>query len=252
VKPVIISQGMVAASGGYWISMTGDEILASPYTITGSIGVISGHIWDKGVSDKLGMDYDVIKVGESADINSGPTLPFIGISVPKRPVTKKERERAKHVILDLYADFTEQVAKGREMPVDEIRKIAKGRIWTGSDGLENGLIDEIGGLWESVQLAKSRAGLAPGERMELVEGPTIGMFNVGAFQPSFFGIDLARFGSWFGRGEEETPAEFQLSGEPWDKLPVMEKIYLEQILKNNGKPVLMMDPISIEGVTLDP
>ena len=252
VKPVIVSQGMVAASGGYWISMHGDEILASPYTITGSIGVISGHIWDAGMSEKVGMDYDVIKVGEHSDVNRGPSLPFVGVSVPSRPVTPEERQRAEDVILALYDDFVGQVADGRDMPAAEIREIAQGRIWTGNDGLENGLVDQIGGLWESVQLAKARAGIGSGDRMQLIEGPSIGAFDFGGFRPSLLGIELPRIASWIGMGGSSPAAAPLLAGEPWGRLAPMEKLYLEQILLNNGKPLLLMEPITIEGVTLEP
>ncbi len=245
-KPVVISQGQVAASGGYWISMHSDAILASPLTLTGSIGVISGHIWNNGLGDKIGMDYDQVKIGEHSDIWRGPYLPFIGASIPHRPVTAEERARGEFVMKDLYKDFTAQVAEGRGMTREEIDAIGQGRVWSGSDGLEIGLVDEIGGLWTSIVRAKERAGIPAHRPVKLAEGPELGMLNPAIFQPSFFGLTLPFF-----RGEAKAE-ESLLSGDPWDRLSGGERIYLEQILLHNGEPLVLMPPLSIEGVTLDP
>ena len=249
-KPVYISQGQVAASGGYWISMHSDAILASPFTLTGSIGVISGHFWDKGLGDKIGMDYDHVQIGDHADIYSGPSLPILGISIPHRPVTAEERKRAEFTMKDLYQDFTEQVAEGRGMTAAEIDAIGQGRIWSGTAGLENGLVDEIGGLWSSLLAAKQAAGIPAERRVTLVEAPDLGMFNLGIFQPKLLGMKLR----WFG-GDENAAADQELpllSGRPWDQLPRAEREYLEQLIAAEGAPVLMMPPLAIEGVTLDP
>jgi protease IV len=246
-KPVIISQGQVAASGGYWISMNSHSILASPLTITGSIGVISGHIYDNGIGEKVGMRYDGVQIGDHADLYNGPAFPLIGISIPARPSTEEERERGKSTMLALYDDFVGSVARGRGMTVDEVKEVAQGRIWSGTDGLEVGLVDEIGGLWEAIRLAKSEAGIAPGDPITLVEGPDLPAFDLGGmFSPRLFGI---RF-PWFG-GEQSGPVESLLQGSPWESLPENERIFLEMVITSQHKPLLLADPISISGAVLD-
>ncbi|MCP4547398.1 MAG: hypothetical protein GY835_13150 [bacterium] len=248
VKPVVISQGMVAASGGYWISMHSDKILASPVTITGSIGVIGGHFYDNGLSDKVGMNYQGLKFGEHSDLYRGASIPFIGIGLPHRPANDAEIERAKVSMMDLYDKFIASVAEGRGMSVEEVAEVAQGRVWTGNQGLENGLVDEIGGLWDSIHKACELAGIGPDERVELVQGPGIGLFPTPDFLPDLPGLSLSRL---FGVDQVEEP-ENLLSGGLWDSLDDNERIYIEQMLLNPGKPVLVMDPITVQGASLNP
>ena len=141
-KPVIVSQGAVAASGGYWISMYADKIVASPATITGSIGVIGGWFYDQGLKGKLGMSTDFVKVGKHADLGFGATLPLLGIGIPDRNLTEDEFARMKYQITDFYRQFVEKVAEGRKMEYDEVDEIGQGRIWLGTDGKETGLVDK--------------------------------------------------------------------------------------------------------------
>ncbi len=249
-KPVFISQGQVAASGGYWISMHSHAIHASPFTLTGSIGVISGHFWDKGLGEKIGMDYDQVKIGEHADLDRGPVLPLIGAMIPHRPVTTEERARAEATIRSLYRDFTEQVAEGRGMSVADIDAIGQGRVWSGTDGLEIGLVDEIGGLWGTLLAAKREAGIPDDRRIELLEAPSLGAFNFGMLQPRMFGLSLPWFG---GDVDEAAPAaNTLLEAAPWSSLPTVERRYLEQLIAAKGTPLTMMTPIAIEGVELAP
>ena len=248
-KPVYVSQGQVAASGGYWISMHSNAIHASPFTLTGSIGVISAHIWDDGLGEKIGMDYDHVQIGDHADVNRGPALPLIGMTIPHRPVTEEERARAEFVIRDLYIDFTKEVAEGRGMTPEEIDEIAQGRVWSGTDGLEIGLIDEVGGLWGSLLAAKKAAGIPAEDAVTLLEAPSLGSFNLAMFQPSFFGIELP----WFGGADEAMDAATPLlSGQPWSYLSEDERVYLEQVFDSGGAPMVVMPPLSIEGVQLQP
>ncbi|UCD16988.1 MAG: S49 family peptidase, partial [Candidatus Zixiibacteriota bacterium] len=168
-KPVIISQGQVAASGGYYISMYGDTILAGPNSITGSIGVIGGWVYDLGFSGKLGMSSDHVTRGKSADVGLGVTVPFLGITIPARNLTTDERARVEGYIGEYYDDFVEKVAAGRGMSVDEIRAIGEGRVYSGIDGKQVGLVDEIGGLMRAVAIAAEKAGLQPDQDIELIE-----------------------------------------------------------------------------------
>lgn len=247
--PVYISQGQVAASGGYWISMHSSAIYASPFTLTGSIGVISGHFWDNGMGDKIGMDYDHVQIGDHADYASGPALPLLGISIPYRPVTPEERSRSELVMKALYRDFTEQVAAGRGMTPEAIDKIGQGRIWSGTDGHAIGLVDRVDGLWGSLVAAKRAAGIPEHSPVTLVEGPSLGAFDFGFLKPSLPGFGLL---ARLAQGDADAAPAPLLSGEPWARLPAGERDYLEQLVAAQGAPLVLMPPLAIEGARLTP
>jgi protease-4 len=228
-KPVIVSQGWVAGSGGYWISMYSDKIVASPLTITGSIGVIGGWVWNDGFGDKIGLTYDVVQHGDHADLGGGIRLPFIDQTVPERPLTKDERDRMESLIRTMYKDFVKKVAEGRGLTEDEVDAIGQGRVWSGTRGLENGLVDELGGLWLSLQLAKKAAGIPAGDRIYIAEGPDLGSFNLGdMFSPRLFGIT-----------EPDPVVQAQ------SLLPEAELNYLKHLIGAKGQPILMMEPFEI-------
>ena len=218
-KPVIVSQGWVAGSGGYWISMYGDKIVASPWTITGSIGVIGVWLYDDGFGDKLGLTYDNVQIGKHADLGRGIRLPLIGAVIPERNVTDEERAYIKKVIINWYQDFISKVAEGRNMTVDEVHEVAQGRVWTGADGKEVGLIDELGGLETAIILAREAAGIEPDQEVKIVEMPDKGWINPDIFQPKLLGID-----------------------EPLLDIDHPELMYIRMILNSNGKPMLLMPP----------
>ena len=191
-KPVIVSQGFVAGSGGYWISMYGDKIVASPWTITGSIGVIGGWLYNDGLGDKLGLTYDNTQVGDHADLTGGIALPFLGV-LPDRNLNTDEREAIEKSILKHYDHFVTKVAAGRNMEKEDVQEIAQGRVWTGRAGLENGLVDELGGMETAIAMAKDAAGLKPSRRIEIAEMPNKGLINPAMFQPSLLGIKIPRY-----------------------------------------------------------
>ena len=253
VKPVIVSQGRVAASGGYWISMRADSILATPLTLTGSVGTISAHAWDAGFGEKLGLSYDKVKRGAHADVYSGPTIPLLGVSIPNRALTDEEHERVEEVIRRMYHGFVASVAECRGMTWEETDQIAQGRVWSGTAGLANGLVDELGGLWDAIRIAKEAAGLPEDHFTRLVQGPSLGWIN-----PSFFNI--SPFGEFAepvlatGHPGEDDPwavdpthssTRVLLGEEAFRGLPATERHYLEYLLAAQGEPLLLMDPIEI-------
>lgn len=149
-KPVIVSMGSVAASGGYYIACPADVVVALPATLTGSIGVFGGKLVVSGLLDRLGLTTGSVFYGERARMYS-----------PRRGFTDDERRRLAETIDAVYDDFVGKVAQGRNRPVSAVEAVARGRVWTGSDALGAGLVDELGGLRDAARIARQRAGLAP-------------------------------------------------------------------------------------------
>jgi len=149
-KPVVVSMGDVAASGGYWVSMDADRIVAQPGTLTGSIGVFYGKMVTKGLTDWIGVNTTRIGVGENAGIWSAETA-----------FTASEATRVEALLDDIYGKFTGGVAAGRDLPIEQVRNIAKGRVYTGRQALEVGLVDALGGYDVAMAQAREVAGLDP-------------------------------------------------------------------------------------------
>jgi protease IV len=147
-KPVVVSMGDVAASGGYYISMAADLIVAQPGTLTGSIGVILGKPVFEELFGRVGITTDSVARGARATMFA-TTHPF----------SQDEWDRINTWLDAIYRDFTQKVAAGRRMPVERVHEIARGRVWTGADAAANGLVDEIGGLHTAAEIARRRAGL---------------------------------------------------------------------------------------------
>jgi len=147
-KPVVVSMGSVAASGGYWIASAADEILAAPTTITGSIGIFGAFATFEKSLDSLGIHSDGVGTTRLADAFD-PTRPLNPIVADVMEQTIKRR----------YQDFLERVSKGRDMPVQEVEKIAQGRVWAGKTALELGLVDKFGNLQDAVRAAAKIAGI---------------------------------------------------------------------------------------------
>ncbi|HVB46516.1 MAG TPA: signal peptide peptidase SppA [Streptosporangiaceae bacterium] len=160
-KPVVVSMGDVAASGGYFISMAADAIVAQPGTVTGSIGVISGKPVLGEMLDKAGVTTDSVVVGEHAAMFS-----------TARPFTEAEWAVVDAWLDHIYADFTGKVAAGRGLSAQRVHDLARGRVWTGADARERDLVDELGGIEEAADIARHRAGLPP--TAPLVPYPRIG------------------------------------------------------------------------------
>jgi protease IV len=150
-KPVVVSMGDVAASGGYFISAPADVIVAQPGTITGSIGVFMGKPVLRELFGRAGVTTDSITDGAGA---ASATM-----FSSSRPFSEAEWARINEWLDMVYADFTQKVASGRRMPAERVHELARGRVWTGADAVANGLADEAGGLREATAIARKRAGL---------------------------------------------------------------------------------------------
>lgn len=160
VKPIIVSMGDLAASGGYYISAAADSIFAQPNTITGSIGVFGIIPNMQGFfNDKLGVTFDVVKTGEFADLGS-----------INRPLTAQEEAIIQRSVNKIYDTFTKKVADGRDKSQSYIDSIGQGRVWTGSQALELGLVDKLGGIEDAITAAASKANI---EEYKIVTYPAI-------------------------------------------------------------------------------
>jgi protease-4 len=160
IKPVIVSMGDVAASGGYYIAVPAHTIVAQPGTITGSIGVVTGKFVLEGTFDKIGVGTESVSEGRLAEIYS-----------PFRPFTPEERARIEEHMQGTYELFVSRVAEGRKSEASKIDAIAQGRVWTGRQAHELKLVDEIGGLDRALQIAKERARLDVKKEVDLIVYP---------------------------------------------------------------------------------
>lgn len=187
-KPVIVTQGLVAGSGGYWISMYGDTILAAPNTITGSIGVIGFWLYNQNFNEKTGITTDRVLRGEHADLGFGFSYPLLG-TLPDRNLSEEEYQKMEMMIRDYYRQFVARVAQGRNLSPDSIDAVGQGRVWSGIDGRDCGLVDEIGGLLEAIAIARIRAGIPPDALIKIIELPQPPFLPENLFQPKLIGID---------------------------------------------------------------
>ncbi|HAM79996.1 signal peptide peptidase SppA [Ornithinibacillus bavariensis] len=143
-KPIYVSMGNTAASGGYYISAPADKIVAHPATLTGSIGVIMEGYNLSELTDKLGIEVNTIKSGEHKDIMS-----------TFREMTDEERQILQTMIDDMYGDFVQVIVEGRGLSEEKVRELGDGRVYTGSQAKENGLVDELGSLDDTIDLMKN-------------------------------------------------------------------------------------------------
>jgi protease IV len=160
VKPVVVSMSDVAASGGYWIAAPARKIVADPGTITGSIGVLIGKFNVSGLYALLGMSTDSVATSDNATMFSA-----------QQNFTPAQRAYIQKSLNDTYADFTKGVAQGRKMTVEAVDKIGKGRVWSGVQAKEIGLVDELGGLDRAIEIAKQLSNIPAGESVHIVRYP---------------------------------------------------------------------------------
>jgi len=145
-KPVVVSMGAVAGSGGYYVAAPADKIVAEPATLTGSIGVLAGKFVLSGLWDKIGVSWDTASEGANVDMFS--TL---------KDFSPAERQRFEAFLDGAYDTFKDRVARGRKLGQDAVESVAKGRVWTGEDARAHGLVDELGGFSTALRLAKQAA-----------------------------------------------------------------------------------------------
>jgi len=157
-KPVVVSMGGVAASGGYYISCLADKIIAQPVTITGSIGVIGLTVNLEELFEKIKVNWSTIKAGEHADLGA-----------LHRPMSEEEKNIIREWIAHIYKNFTEIVAEGRDLDIENVHRIAMGRVWSGAEAQKIGLVDEIGGYKKAIEVLKELASI--NRAVELVSFP---------------------------------------------------------------------------------
>ena len=165
-KKVVVSMGPVAASGGYWMSMQADEIFASPATITGSIGVLSGKVILRDTYRLAGLNPVSIGIGANANINS-----------EFDDWTPEQRAKFEASLDQIYERFTSSVAEGRKIPVETVRQIARGRVWSGADAIGLKLIDRFGGLSDALDETARLAGIPSGGRIDVRIYPQVSAWD---------------------------------------------------------------------------
>ena len=159
-KPLIVSMGDVAASGGYYIAMGADRIFAEPGTLTGSIGVVGGKLAFEKFYEKIGITTSVVHRGKNSGVLSMTT-----------PFTDGERDAMQKMLNDIYGQFTKKAAAGRKMDYEKLEKMARGRVYTGAQALQLKLVDELGTLSDAIAHAKKAAGMDPEQKMERLDLP---------------------------------------------------------------------------------
>ena len=155
-KPVIVSMGDTAASGGYWVAMSSTKIVAQPGTLTGSIGVVAGKMVFRDLSERLDVHWGSVQRGDNADMWS-----------PLEGYDAAGRARLQAFLDQVYEAFISGVARGRDLPKEKVRAAAEGRVWTGAQAHERGLVDELGGFVRALELTKEAAGIAADQAVEL-------------------------------------------------------------------------------------
>jgi protease-4 len=186
-KPVVISMGDTAASGGYYIACGGDYVIAHPDTLTGSIGVISQFLNVEELLDKVGVEAVVITTGRFKDIGT-----------PYRDMTEQEKEIWRQILDQVYEDFVAVVAEARDLPLEEVREIADGRIFTGQQARDLGLVDDVGTRQEAIDKAADLGNVVGDPRViELQPQPTfLEMFY--SFQSRSLMPTLEELAGWAG------------------------------------------------------
>jgi protease-4 len=215
-KPLVVSMSDLAASGGYYIAMAAPQIVAEPGTLTGSIGIFGGKIVTGGTYDKLGANIESVSRGRHADMNS-----------PDRPYSDEERAKVGEQLQAFYDQFVEKVAASRHMTPERVDAIAQGRVWTGRQAKQVGLVDELGGLERAVALAKQKAKIPADAEVQLVTfPPRRGLYDLltsgwmGSESDGAMGIaTLLGLGDRRALGMASAPLRLFRRGEPLALLP---------------------------------
>lgn len=220
-KPIVASMGDVAASGGYYIAMGTDKIYAEPSTITGSIGVVGGKMALKGLYDKVGITIDVISRGGNS-----------GVFSLTDPFSKSEREVITSMMEETYEQFTSKAAAGRDMPVEQLKKLASGKVYTGSQAKANGLVDELGTLEDAIAEAKKLAGIDADKEVKIMTLPK--------------SPDLLE--SLLGGNEAEKEVEVKVDLGLGELHPELKKLigHAHTIQRVFREPVVLMMPFALE------
>jgi len=221
-KPVVVSMGDVAGSGGYYVAMGADAIVAQPSTITGSIGVVYTKFSLRKLLEHLGVGMDVVKTDEVSDALS-----------LSRPLSPAELSQLNQVVGELYGNFTAKVAEGRKLDAAQAEEVARGRVWSGVAARARGLIDDLGGLARAVEIAREKAGLKPGEAHELVPYPAPSLISA-------LNVPFARSGARFAAQSEISllyALGAELAGVPQRWVPA-----LMRLLSRGG--LMLLSPIS--------
>ncbi len=221
-RPLVVSMSDLAASGGYYIAMPGQVIVAQPSTLTGSIGIFGGKFVTGGVYEKLGAHIESTSIGRNAEINS-----------PARAYNPAELKKLQEQLQAFYDQFVEKVADSRHSTPEKIDALAQGRVWTGRQAKQNGLVDELGGLDRAIAIAKQRAKIAADSEVELVVYPPRKTFYEllsAQFGGSSESIQAAAIGAWLdanlSKGEIEAlrimrgPFAMFHRGEPLALMPI--------------------------------
>ena len=209
-KPLVISMSDVAGSGGYYIAASGDPIVAGAGTLTASIGVVHGKINIHGLYDKLGITKDGVTRGPNATLDSDYV-----------PYTPQQWQIVGRLADDMYKVFKGKVAAARKMKIEDVERLAGGRVFTGEQAKQKGLVDELGGLQRAVELAKQKAGIPAGRRVELVVFP---------HPRSLFEIIMERGQS----------AEVRLPALPVALVPEALRLLSAARILNSGRPAALM------------
>ncbi|HEU5311456.1 MAG TPA: S49 family peptidase, partial [Candidatus Eisenbacteria bacterium] len=207
-------------------SMDADTILTTPFTVTGSIGVIGGWVWNKGFGDKYGMTSDHVQRGKSADLMGGLRIPLIGAKLPERNLTASEREQVRGLFTDLYDDFVTHVAAARQIPEARVREIAEGRVYMGREAIRLDLADRLGSLDDAIEVARLKEGIPSREDMVITQYPKPGLFRMPSFLRGVFG------------GDESAEAALPLT---------YETRILQELIERPGEPLLLAPATLLPG-----
>jgi protease-4 len=215
-RPLIVSMSDLAASGGYYIAMPGEVIVAQPSTLTGSIGIFGGKLVMGGTYEKLGAHIESTSIGRNAEMES-----------PARPFNGSELQKVEAQLRAFYTDFVRKAAESRHTTPEKIDALAQGRVWTGKQAKENGLIDELGGLDRAIAIAKERAKIPADSDVEIVGYPRAKGF-LELVSERMAGSSDAAVGTW---------VSAHLSG---DEITALRAIRGGTALFRRGEPLALM------------